>query len=123
MGKTIRQMANMTGVSTSNIYYYLKKRNMLHEYEEKPQENNRRGAIYSDEVVDLILSDIESIKNKENKDKSYWEARSNRLARENKQLKQQLNKYAKLKDALNLLKDVALDGDVSAESEGKEDAK
>lgn len=110
MGKTIREMANIAGVSTSSIYYYLKKRGLLQKYEDKVAEANRRGAIYSDEIVSLILGDVETVRNKENKDRSYWEARSNRLARENRQLKQQLNKYSKLKDALNILCDVAFDG-------------
>lgn len=103
-------MANIAGVSTSSIYYYLKKRGLLQKYEDKVAEANRRGAIYSDEIVSLILGDVETVRNKENKDRSYWEARSNRLARENRQLKQQLNKYSKLKDALNILCDVAFDG-------------
>lgn len=102
MGKTARQIAQLGEVSTSRVYYYLKKRGL------KKQANKYKIPVeYDDEIVELVLADIRNAKDKRLKDVTYWQNRTTRLEKENKLLKKEIKKFNEVRSAVNTIKQVA----------------
>lgn len=101
MGKTARQIAQLGEVSTSRIYYYLKKRGL-----KKEASRYKIPVEYDDKIVDLVLSDVRNAQDKRLKDVTYWQNRTTRLEKENKVLKKEMKKFNEVRLAVNTIKKV-----------------